>query len=130
LSIRKVSSDEYESGEIETSIAVLNELSKVLNCTSTYLLGYKPDGINITCIADIMDFLFKLEKKEDLNFSIDIKKPKTDGCWKCSVTFDGQDTSADYNNNPFDTKAAKMTFTEVYEEWSKKKYPTIPVFPC
>jgi len=32
---------------------------------------------------------------------------------------------ADYNNNPFDTKAAKMTFAEVYEEWSKKKYPTV-----
>lgn len=32
---------------------------------------------------------------------------------------------ADYNNNPFDAKAAKMTFSEVYEEWSKKKFPTV-----
>jgi len=103
----------YESGEIETSIAVINELSKVLNCTSTYLLGYKPDGINITCIADIMDFLFKLEKKEDLNFSIDIKKPKTDGCWKCSVTFDGQDTSADHNSS-------LCLFLEEYESYREK----------
>ena len=31
---------------------------------------------------------------------------------------------ADYNHNPYDTRAAKMTFSEVYEEWSKKKYPT------
>lgn len=30
---------------------------------------------------------------------------------------------AEYNNNPFDTKAAKMTFSDVYEEWSKRKYP-------
>lgn len=32
---------------------------------------------------------------------------------------------AEYNENPFDTRAAKMTFTDVYEEWSKRKYPTI-----
>lgn len=32
---------------------------------------------------------------------------------------------ADYNNNPFDTKAAKMTFGEVFEEWSKTKFPTV-----
>lgn len=32
---------------------------------------------------------------------------------------------AEYNNNPFDTKAAKITFSEVYEEWSKQKFPTI-----
>lgn len=32
---------------------------------------------------------------------------------------------ADYNNNPFDTKAAKMTFSDVYEEWSKRKFPTV-----
>ena len=32
---------------------------------------------------------------------------------------------ADYNHNPYDTRAAKMTFSEVYEEWSKKKYPTV-----
>lgn len=32
---------------------------------------------------------------------------------------------AEYNENPFDTRAAKMTFSDVYEEWSKRKYPTI-----
>ena len=32
---------------------------------------------------------------------------------------------ADYNKNPFDTKAAKMTFDDVYVEWSKRKYPTV-----
>lgn len=32
---------------------------------------------------------------------------------------------AEYNSNPFDTKAAKMTFADVYAEWSKKKYPTV-----
>ena len=38
---------------------------------------------------------------------------------------DGLQMLADYNKNPFDTKAAKMTFDDVYEEWSKRKYPTV-----
>lgn len=32
---------------------------------------------------------------------------------------------AEYNANPYDTKAAKMTFSEIYGEWSKGKYPTV-----
>lgn len=32
---------------------------------------------------------------------------------------------ADYNLNPFDVKASKITFREVYEKWSKAKFPTI-----
>ena len=32
---------------------------------------------------------------------------------------------AEYNNNPFDIQASKATFQEVYERWSKEKFPTI-----
>lgn len=32
---------------------------------------------------------------------------------------------AEYNQNPFDVKASKVTFQNVYEQWSKSKYPTI-----
>lgn len=32
---------------------------------------------------------------------------------------------ADYNNKPFDASAAKKTFEEVFEEWSKAKFSTI-----
>lgn len=38
---------------------------------------------------------------------------------------EGLQMLAEYNNNPFDTKAAKMTFSDVYVEWSKRKYPTV-----
>ncbi len=38
---------------------------------------------------------------------------------------EGLQILAEYNKNPFDTKAAKMTFTEVYEAWSKGKYSTV-----
>lgn len=33
---------------------------------------------------------------------------------------EGLQMLADYNRNPYDTKAAKMTFDEVYEEWCMK----------
>ena len=38
---------------------------------------------------------------------------------------EGLQMLAEYNNNPFDVKASKATFQEVYECWSKGKYPTI-----
>lgn len=38
---------------------------------------------------------------------------------------DGIQMLAEYNNNPFDIKAFKVTFQEVYEHWSKEKFPTI-----
>lgn len=31
---------------------------------------------------------------------------------------------AEYNQNPYDVNVAKVTFSEVYERWSKYKYPT------
>lgn len=37
---------------------------------------------------------------------------------------EGLQMLAEYNNNPFDVKASKATFQEVYECWSKGKYPT------
>ena len=30
---------------------------------------------------------------------------------------------AEYNQNPYDVNVAKVTFSEVYERWSKYKYP-------
>lgn len=32
---------------------------------------------------------------------------------------------AEYNNNPFDVSASKITFSEVYERWSKEKFPSV-----
>lgn len=42
-----------------------------------------------------------------------------------STRAEGLQMLADYNNNPFDLKASKVTFQEVYERWSKEKFPTI-----
>ena len=42
-----------------------------------------------------------------------------------STRAEGLQMLAEYNNNPFDLKASKVTFQEVYERWSKEKFPTI-----
>lgn len=38
---------------------------------------------------------------------------------------EGLQILADYNNNPFDVVASKMTFEDVYNKWSDTKYSTI-----
>lgn len=38
---------------------------------------------------------------------------------------EGLQMLAEYNSNLFDIKASKATFQEVYERWSKEKFPTI-----
>lgn len=87
----------YESGEIEVSIAMINELAKVLDTTATFLIGYEHDEKKIRSLADIMDFLFKLDRVKGLNFNIDVKRPPHYDEWECSITFNGKDKSADFN---------------------------------
>ena len=38
---------------------------------------------------------------------------------------EGLQMLAEFNQNPFDVKAAKITFQELYERWSKEKFQTI-----
>ena len=40
---------------------------------------------------------------------------------------EGLQMLAEYHQNPFDTNAARTTFQEIYDLWSKEKYPTISV---
>ena len=37
----------------------------------------------------------------------------------------GLEMLMEYNKNPYDIEAAKITFAEVYEKWSAEKFPTI-----
>lgn len=37
----------------------------------------------------------------------------------------GLEMLMDYNKNPYDVEASKITFAEVYEKWSAEKFPTI-----
>ena len=87
----------YESGEIEVSIAMINELAKVLDTTSTYLLGHQTGDFKFDCLSDVMECLFQLEKINGLHFSIETKRPPHHDGWKCSITFDGKDKTAEQN---------------------------------
>lgn len=42
-----------------------------------------------------------------------------------STKAEGLQMLAEYNKNPFDVSSAKTTFQEVFEKWSKSKFPTI-----
>ena len=81
----------YESGEIEVSIAMINELAKVLDTTSTYLLGHQTGDFKFDCLSDVMECLFQLEKISGLHFSIETKRPPHHDGWQCSITFDGKE---------------------------------------
>ncbi len=86
----------YETGEIEVSIAVVNQIAGILETTSTYILGYESSPTQIKTLADVMDFLFKLETVAGIDFKIDVKKPPRSKQWECSISFDGK-SAADLN---------------------------------
>lgn len=87
----------YESGDIEISIAMINELARKLDTTSTFLLGNQSADARIDSLADIMGFLFQMDKGVGLNFYLDVKRPPHDDNWQCSIVFDGKDKAADFN---------------------------------
>ena len=81
----------YETGEIEVSIAVVNQIADLLDTTSTYILGYESSTTQIRTLADVMDFLFKLETVGGIDFkclctSENIRRKrlysKEDGCFQ------------------------------------------------
>ncbi|MCC8182577.1 MAG: helix-turn-helix domain-containing protein [Clostridiales bacterium] len=88
----------YETGEIEVSVAVVNQIADILDTTPTYILGYEASNAQIKTLSDIMDFLFKLETVGGIDFKIDVKKPPRSKQWECSISFDGK-SMADFNTD-------------------------------
>lgn len=88
----------YETGEIEVSIAVVNQLADILESTPTYILGYEGNNAPIRSLADIMGFLFQMEQVAGISFDIDVKKPPRSKEWKCAISFNGK-ASADFNTD-------------------------------
>ena len=86
----------YETGEIEVSIAVVNQIADILESTPTHILGYESSNADIKSLSDVMDFLFKLETVAGIDFRIDVKKPPRSSQWQCSLSFDGK-SMADHN---------------------------------
>ncbi len=120
----------YESGEIEVSIAMVNEIAKVLDTTSTYLLGHQTGDFKFDSLADVMECLFQIEKISGLHFSIETKRPPHHDGWECSITFDGKDRSADLNadlclfleewENNRDSFSEYEISKKSYEDWKDK----------
>ena len=86
----------YETGEIEVSIAVVNQIADLLDSTPTYILGYESSTTQISTLSDVMDFLFKLETVEGIDFKIDVQKPPRRKQWECSISIDGK-SMAEFN---------------------------------
>ena len=86
----------YETGEIEVSISVINQIAEILETSSTHLFGYESGTTQIKSLSDVMDFLFKLENVAGIDFHIDIKKPPRSKEWSCSISFDGK-SAAEFN---------------------------------
>ena len=99
----------YETGEIEVSIDVVNTLAKILDTTPTFILGYETNTAPIRNLADILNFLFELDKATSLKFDIDVKKPPRSSEWTCSIRFNGKEMDAEHN-------ADMCLFLEQWEE--------------
>ena len=44
----------YETGEIEVSIAVVNQIADLLDSTPTYILGYESSTTQIRTLSDLL----------------------------------------------------------------------------
>ena len=72
-------------------------LAKLLDTTSTYLIGQRTGDFKFETMSDVMDCLFQLEKITGLHFSVDVKRPPYHDGWQCSIVFDGKEPAADLN---------------------------------
>jgi len=129
----------YESGEIEVSIAVVNQLAEVLETTPTFILGYETEITPVRSLADVMNFLFHIEQVSGLNFGIDVKKPPRSREWQCAITFNGK-ADAEFNTDMClflenweeqrDNLRTYGSTVESYRKWKEKTlayYAATPV---
>ena len=67
----------YESGEIDMSVSVLEQIANILKMPINYLMGYDSSHIKLETLADVYAYLFELDRKKELKFDIDfIKGPE------------------------------------------------------
>ena len=89
----------YESGEIEPSIALLNDIAKALEVSPATLIGYQTQEIRLDSLSDVFFVLSELNKKAGLRFEVDVRKPPADSSWACSLRFDGMNRNAPNNED-------------------------------
>lgn len=89
----------YETGEIEVSLSVIDQIAEVLGSTSSYILGFETNIAPIRNLSDILGFLFELERISGVHFDIDIRRPPRNREWECSITFKGREPNAEFNTD-------------------------------
>ncbi len=87
----------YESGEIDISISTLQAISEVLEVPISYFIGYDSTHMKVDCLSDVLAFLFKLDRKNEIDFKIEVEKATDIHNWKCSIVINGNDEKHEAN---------------------------------
>ena len=72
---------------------------KVLDCESTYLIGYDAERKPLENLSDIMNFLFQLDKIKELGLISKSNAHHNYDGWECAITFNGKDVSTGLNQD-------------------------------
>lgn len=95
-SLRTIQS--YESGESRIFISTIDEISHALGVKPSYLLGIEEPKIQINSLADVLAFLYELNKKNELHFDIEMHHEHCDdGNLYASIKFHAADPDGELN---------------------------------
>lgn len=89
----------YESGEIDLSVPMVNEVADVLGISPAELIGYQKPEIRLDTMADVLHVINQLNRKAGLRFQIEVQRPPRSADWICSLSFHGNDASAPLNQD-------------------------------
>lgn len=120
----------YESGEIDISISTLQEISEVLEVPISYFIGYNSIHMKIDCLSDVLAFLFKLDRKKEIDFKIEVEKATDIHNRKCSIIINGNDenhecnhplvqTLKEFQKNRDSAEIYWMSYQD-FDEWEEK----------
>lgn len=118
----------YESGEIDMSVSVLEQIANILKMPINYLMGYDSSHIKLETMGDVYAYLFELDRKQDVRFEVKITKGPEE-VRKVSLVFDvhaadGNSTlytmlkDFDYNRESYETY--KIDY-EMFRDWEEKE---------
>ena len=118
----------YESGEIDMSVSVLEQIADILKMPINYLMGYDSSHIKLETMADVYAYLFELDRKKELKFDIDfIKGPES--LRKAILSFDL--SAAEFNPNFYNMMEKFQTQRDgldtywidynMYRDWEEKE---------
>ncbi len=120
----------YESGEIDISISTLQSISEVLEVPISYFMGYDSTHMQLNSLSDVLAFLFKLDRKKEIDFRIEVEKATDIHNRKCSIIINGNDEKHECNNPLVQTlkefqknrDSAEIYFMSYqdFDEWEEK----------